>query len=152
MSKKRNRDLESLNVDLAFKTGLAFYNQSLTILNKIEPNKEGSEQRAFEHHAELIVSATNLAFSIELLLKACWIASATLPKETHDLQKLFNELPDQTIKENIKSIYNQLCGQVETETLGFNIALTHGKKMIKKEIKKRSCWIGKANLRKYWKE
>jgi HEPN domain len=57
-----------------------------------------------EHKGSLVAASTNLAFAVELYLKATAIATAGRAKKTHDLVKLFRDLP-KDVSDSIERCY-----------------------------------------------
>jgi hypothetical protein len=93
-----------------FNTGMAFFATAGDFLKDVP---EGAEESWFTaaRRAKLEVAVTNLALSIELLLKSLLLYTGSLPKKrTHDLFELFEFLPPE-IKESIEREYKERNGE-----------------------------------------
>ncbi len=79
--------------------------------NFIEPARivepEQAKQFAMNNLGHLIASATNMSLAIEIYLKAILSHLNIEPKNTHNLLKLFDSLPDK-IGDELESKYNDL--------------------------------------------
>jgi hypothetical protein len=93
-----------------FNTAMAFFATAGEFLKELP---EGSQESWFTaaRRAKLEVAVTNLALSIELLLKSLLLYTGHLPKKrTHDLLDLFELLPLE-IRESIEREYKERNGE-----------------------------------------
>jgi len=93
-----------------FNTATVFFATAGDFLKDIPENAEESWFTA-ARRAKLEVAVTNLALSIELLLKSLLLIMGHPPKKrTHDLLELFERLPHE-IKESIEREYTERGGE-----------------------------------------
>jgi HEPN domain-containing protein len=81
-----------------------FFNAADRFFSKLPRGLNKSAQAAFERRGELAAAATSLALAIELYLKALAIGFGKRPVKTHDLTKLFGELPSK-LQNSIEAAY-----------------------------------------------
>ncbi len=98
-----------------YNTGMAFFANAGDFLQQIPANGVDETWFTAERRAKLEVAVTNLAFSIELLLKALLLSTGrTLRTENgrkpHDLRTLFDALPSE-IQESIEREYKERGGE-----------------------------------------
>lgn len=93
-----------------FNTAMAFFATAGDFLKDVPEDAKESWFTA-ARRAKLEVAITNLALSIELLLKSLLLYTGHLPKKrTHDLLELFEFLPTE-IKESIEREYKERNGE-----------------------------------------
>jgi HEPN domain-containing protein len=81
-----------------------FFNAASSFFSKLPRGVNESAQAAIEQRGELAAAATSLALAIELYLKALAIRFGKRPVKTHDLTKLFGELPSE-LQDSIEATY-----------------------------------------------
>lgn len=93
-----------------FNTAMVFFATAGDFLKDV-PEGAGESWFTTARRAKLEVAVTNLALSIELLLKSLLLYTGRLPKKrTHDLLELFESLPSE-IKESIEREYKERNGE-----------------------------------------
>lgn len=102
---KRSRNAKERDAKLAFVCGEAFQRQAGEIIPRISAIKEGSEQSLSNELGDVVVCATNLAFALELFIKAILVHLDLEVPEMHDLSALYKRIPDQ-VKAIIEDTYH----------------------------------------------
>lgn len=88
------------------RTGNAFHLVSQNIVDRWIKLKEQDRLAAFWNH-ELVVAATNMSFSIELIFKAIYLAETEDYRKGHVLIDLFNALPEK-VKEYLRDKFKEI--------------------------------------------
>ena len=102
-----NKVRKLCNVRMAILSASAFQDLAITFIEparNIEPEK--AKQFLLDNFGHLIASATNMSFAIEIYLKAIISHLGTEHKNTHDLLKLFNSLPNK-VRSKLESKFNK---------------------------------------------
>jgi hypothetical protein len=92
---------------MAIRSASAFQdlaNNFIEPARNLEPEK--AKQFLLDNFGHLIASATNMSFAIEIYLKAIISHLGVEPKNTHDLLKLFNSLPNK-VGSNLEAKFNK---------------------------------------------
>jgi hypothetical protein len=105
---------------VALMCGEAFQRSAERLIPRIWELKEGSSAITMsDEFGDLVVCATNLAFALELYLKALLTQHDLPVAQNHDLRALYDGLP-QTVRELIESVYNKALkdevGRMEART------------------------------------
>jgi HEPN domain-containing protein len=87
-----------------------FFNVAARFFGALPAGLNESARAAVEQKGELAAAATALALSIELYLKALAIRCGQRPLRTHDLGKLFSELPNE-LRSSIETAYTDVCNR-----------------------------------------
>lgn len=93
-----------------------FFNAARRFFGKLPRGLNESVQAAFERRGELAAAATSLGLAIELYLKALAIRSGKRPVKTHDLTKLFGELPLE-LQNSIEVGYAKFSANTSQDTI-----------------------------------
>lgn len=110
MSKKRlSLPIEPGNADVgaAVLSGDAFYRIAQAFVTHAAPDFKTAHVRATENLGELIASATNLAISIEIYLKALLLLHGQPAPKSHELPDLFAKLPSH-VRVDVERAYVRL--------------------------------------------
>lgn len=96
----------SLDSQAAFDSANAFYARGKYYLDRLSAEvSEGSYQRVPSGLGEVVASAANLSFALELYLKALRIKLGLPYSPTHDIGLLYSELPPR-VRAPIEQSYN----------------------------------------------
>jgi hypothetical protein len=80
---------------------------------------DGRQQASAESLGSVVCAATNLAFALELYLKAAHIKAGTgFDRKIHDLSQIYLRLPD-TERSDIEARYDTLLSKVPDELIQF---------------------------------
>jgi len=109
MNKKTHQFIQpgTADVGAALLSGDAFFRHAQEFIAHTTGDPTTSQNRAAANLGEFIASATNLALSIEIYLKALLLASGQPTPKTHELSDLFAKLP-QTSRKAVESAYDRL--------------------------------------------
>jgi len=91
-------------IQAAFACGEAFQRLAEELIPKIGSTKEESSQAMSNELGDIVVCAANLAFAIELYLKALLMLLNLPVPQVHDLRDLYDKIP-QRVRELIESVY-----------------------------------------------
>jgi hypothetical protein len=107
------------DVGAALLSGDAFFRHAQEFIAHTTSDPATSQNRAAANLGEFIASATNLALSIEIYLKALLLQSGQPAPKTHELSDLFSKLP-QDFQKVVEAAYEQLRQtEVDRETAAF---------------------------------
>jgi CheY-like chemotaxis protein len=105
MSKKSEPMKEHSQVQAALACGEAFQRLTEELISKIGSTKEESSQAMSNELADIVACAANLAFAIELYLKALLILLDLEVPQVHNLRVLYDKIP-QKVRELVESVYD----------------------------------------------
>ena len=109
---------------LAINTADAFWGHSRPFLERVGRDITTAHERAIRDVGGMVASATNLAFSIEMYLKALRVLSGIAVIASHDLWALYKTLPLH-MKTSIESRYSSLGSvpQNDVHTLELQVSI-----------------------------
>ena len=128
MSKKPEpiKEIRLYEAHVALKCGEAFQRLAKGFIPKIKLIKEGSSLRWGNQQGNLVASATNLAFSIELCLKALLLLLNLKVPYSHNLSYLYDKIP-QPIRALIEEVYDTKLPDQVRQLHGYvSYTLAHG--------------------------
>lgn len=106
-SKKTNVKQDPGSAGLALHSADAFRALSRPFLDFVGTDMNICHERAVQNMGAMIASATSLALSVELYLKALRLLHGIKASHTHDLLALFDGLPE-TLRASIDRVYTQI--------------------------------------------
>jgi len=125
MSKKRKSIKGEIRALDMMVCGEAFQRVAEELIPSIPLTKAGSFKAINNEAGNIIVCASNLAFAIELYLKALLLHLDLEVPRTHDLSELYEKVPKQ-VRQLMESVYKEaLPGQVRQ--LGGHVSITFAK-------------------------
>lgn len=104
MSKKPEPMKEHSEVQAALTCGEAFQRLAEELIPRIGSTKEEFSQAMSNELGDIVVCAANLAFAIELYLKALLMPLDLKVPQVHNLRDLYDKIP-QPVRELIESVY-----------------------------------------------
>jgi len=106
---KREVDATNADLDLCFLSGVSFLESASQFFDRLPLDVDDAARVALAERGRLFVAATNLALSVELLLKALAIARKRKVLPEHTLDALFAALPSD-YQASVEWVYRQDIG------------------------------------------
>ena len=109
MAKKKQLPIQpgDADVGVAVLSGDAFYFHAEQFVKYAAPQFSSAGQRAATSIGEMIASATSLALSVEIYMKALLLQRGCAVPKTHELPDLFSNLPT-PVQQQVESAYERL--------------------------------------------